>query len=206
VDPATDCPSAGYACRAVTGGNVCWTGCTADAQCPLTGKCDVANGFCVPPELCTNGLDDDFDLHADCSDLDCAGTGACPAATDVEPNDTFATATPFAGPFTGSIGIVDDIDYVSVVVAGPAQTLTVKVHDGGSGDCAAGRLDPTVEIFAPDGTTSLAYADDMATGNWCSRVAATRLAAGTYFVRIDSNPLFAPTDTFIYTLDVSLTP
>jgi hypothetical protein len=59
-------------------------GCTDSAQCLAGGDCDLepgsdTAGFCVtPPEICDNGLDDDFDGTVDCTDPECIGQAACP--------------------------------------------------------------------------------------------------------------------------------
>jgi cysteine-rich repeat protein len=44
--------------------------CTIDADCGPSGRCTVDN-VCVFPELCGNGLDDDFDGAIDAFDPDC---------------------------------------------------------------------------------------------------------------------------------------
>jgi hypothetical protein len=79
---------AGYDCKDLAGDGtvlVCLPACTADAQCPTVGTCDVTQGFCIAPESdCVNGLDDDGDGFVDCEDkTSCQGTAACkPGATD----------------------------------------------------------------------------------------------------------------------------
>jgi hypothetical protein len=122
-------------------------------------------------------------------------------ASEIEPNDTPATASDYAAAFVASISPAGDVDDIKVVVPGPSSTLTAAVTDFGNGDCMNFKLDSVLEVLGPDGTTSLAMNDD--TGNFCSLVEATGLAAGTYYVRVTaSRTTMKP--VFAYRLDVQV--
>ncbi|MBI2374538.1 MAG: DVUA0089 family protein [Deltaproteobacteria bacterium] len=104
---------------------------------------------------------------------------------EVEPNDTFAQATPGMGTMSAALGSDVDEDWFSVaVVAG--GWLRVATDDL-TGTCA---LDTIVEVFQSDGTTSVDRNDDRAGGETCSLVDPRRrdgvrnLAAGTYLVQV----------------------
>lgn len=121
---------------------------------------------------------------------------------EVEPNGTFAQASPFSEPFMGNISPAFDEDWVSVTVPGPASKITVQVDDVGNGECVANAIDSEVQIYAPDGTTSLVYNDDDPP-HYCSLATATNLAAGTYFVRVSESQYSpSPGSTFSYRLAV----
>jgi len=84
----------GYICVDI--GNplgICWAGCTAHSQCPSTGHCDIASGFCnTQLEDCLNGLDDDLDGAADCADDDCASSPNCVCSEDSLNNQSSSNA------------------------------------------------------------------------------------------------------------------
>lgn len=182
---ATDCPSADYHCEPIGA---------------------AATPVCWPNELCADGKDNSADGHVDCDDAGCAGQGACAAATEIEPNNDAATANVYAAGYRGTIGTAGDLDWVAVTVPGPASAIAAKVGDAGNGGCAGFSIDSYVEIYAADGTTRIAVNEDMAFSSYCARAGASGLAAGTYYVVAESSPDYAPSDTFNYTLDVTVTP
>jgi hypothetical protein len=122
-------------------------------------------------------------------------TAALEPATEIEPNNTSAAATGYgAATFVGAVSPAGDEDWVKVDVSSQNATLTAKVEDFGNGDCANFKLDSVLEVFGPDGKTSLAMNDDA--GNFCSVAEAKGLAAGAYFVRVAASanakfPVFA---------------
>ncbi|MDA3862751.1 MAG: hypothetical protein PF689_02675 [Deltaproteobacteria bacterium] len=62
---------------------ICWAGCTDNAQCETTNKCDAEIGFCkTENEDCTNGEDDDMDGDIDCDDVDCDSHAECGCTED----------------------------------------------------------------------------------------------------------------------------
>jgi hypothetical protein len=121
-------------------------------------------------------------------------------STEVEPNDTTGAASDY-GPqvFVGAVSPEADVDYIAVDLQQPGATLTAEITDFGNGDCANFKLDSVLEVFGPDGTTSLAMNDD--TGNFCSRVEATGLSAGIHYVRVSAAE-DAASPTFAYRLSV----
>jgi len=124
--------------------------------------------------------------------------------TEIEPNGTSAQANAYAAPFVGAVSPALDQDWVAVMVPGPASSLTALVDDTGTGACANGRIDSEVEIFAPDGATSLAFNDDISATNFCSQVTAMGLAAGTYYVRVRASQAASPNSTFAYKLSLTV--
>jgi hypothetical protein len=124
--------------------------------------------------------------------------------SEVEPNDTPATAGDYAPSYFARIDPDTDVDYVKVTVPGPASSISAQVDDVGNGDCANGYLDTVVEILAPNGTTSLASNDDIDANNdnFCSLATASNLAAGTYYVKVSSG-LYSY-GSFPYRLDVAV--
>lgn len=61
-----------------------WGNCTANADCAISGNCELTpghenEGWCTTPlEDCSNNVDDDFDGKIDCSDPECTGETNCP--------------------------------------------------------------------------------------------------------------------------------
>lgn len=123
------------------------------------------------------------------------------ALTEVEPNETSASADAYAAPFIGNIDHAGDIDWISVNVATAGASITAVV-DSGNGACVGG-IDSQVEIYASDGTTVLGMNDDRATDK-CSSLTVTAATAGTYFVKVRSSVANAPNATFVYGLSVSV--
>lgn len=122
-------------------------------------------------------------------------TAALEPATEVEPNNASAQASAYGNAtFVGAISPAGDEDWVKLDVPSPNATLTATVADFGNGDCANFKLDSVLEVFGPDGKTSLAMNDD--SGNFCSVAEAKGLAAGAYYVRVAASqnakfPVFA---------------
>jgi hypothetical protein len=158
-------------------------------------------------------VDTDRDGDLNCGDAECIGDAVCPALTESEPNDTFGTADAYAAGFIGAIGLPMDSDWVSITVAA-GSTLTAEVTDltgpagATTGGCARRALDSVVRVFDTNGTSMLRENDDIdVSTNWCSRTMATApLTGGTYFVQVVSQPMFAPMDTFVYGLTLTVTP
>jgi len=116
-------------------------------------------------------------------------------STEVEPNNTTENASGYgAATFVGAISPAGDEDYVKIDVPAQGATLTATVEDFGNGDCANFKLDSVLEVFGPDGKTSLAVNDDA--GNFCSQAEVKGLAPGDHFVRLAASknakiPVFA---------------
>jgi hypothetical protein len=209
---AADCARGGAGYDCVDIGSffsfyVCLPNCTADGQCTGVGRCDLEQNLCRPAEAgtCADLVDTDRDGDRNCGDVECIGDAACAAfaLTETEPNETSAMANVYAPARRAAIGMAMDVDMVSVTVLA-GQTLTATVTDFGTGGCLRPALDSYVEILGTDGTTVLAENEDISVYDWCSSASATIATAGTYFVRVRSSD-YAPTDTFVYGLDVTLT-
>lgn len=99
-------------------------------------------------------------------------------ATEVEPNDTPATANTLTmfDDMSGAIPVSTDLDYFAITVnAGDVVTFETK----------AGTINDTLMwLYASNGTTQLAYDDDGGDGLY-SKFVYTFTAAGTYYVKVD---------------------
>ena len=132
-----------------------------------------------------------------------------PTATETEPNNTSVEAN---GPFTSGVVFLADIspafddDWVAVTVPGPASTITATTLAGAIDTCGpGGAIDSEVQIYATDGTTSLALNDDInGSTNWCSSAQATGLPAGTYFVRTAGSAAYCDDCTYDYSLQIQV--
>ncbi len=118
---------------------------------------------------------------------------------EVEPNDTIATATALelGGQGDGTIEIQGDVDLWKITVTGPAD-LRLWLNPGfltplGDSDLA---------LLGPDGTTVLAFNDDVdGMANWLSLLVIGNLAAGDYYLRVRSSLTYDATGTGAYTID-----
>ena len=150
--------------------------------------------------------DGNTDAPEHCDDGATAPGDGCSAActlesSEVEPNNTTATAGTYAAPWYGAIAPAADVDVIKIVV--PAQaTLTATIGDF-DGGCQSGALDSYLEILDKNGSTLLTTDDDGGVGT-CSSAQATNLAAGTYYVRVSASPK-ASIPTFAYKLSLALT-
>lgn len=176
----------------------------ADAATELGCLDDVAGGvdetLVVPVEQGTT-----VTVFVDAADPAQAGPftvfNAIEPSTEVEPNETTANAS--ATSQQGNVGAINppgDVDVYEVTLMGQDTSITAEIQDFGNADCANFKVDSFVELLGPDGTTSVATNDD--TGNFCSRVEATGLAAGTYFIRVLASEN-AMDPTFAYRLAVT---
>jgi hypothetical protein len=151
--------AAGYSCQDFGIGFVCFPACTAEAQC--AAFCDADTGFCsATDENCTNGIDDDDDLHVDCEDLDCKATcggqitAACamttPALASTMGDNSTGTLT-FAGSCTGA-GAHETAFSLTPGTVGVSGTLTATVS-------AAVDLGIYARLACGDPTTEIACVD-----------------------------------------------
>lgn len=117
-----------------------------------------------------------------------------------EPNHNAGTADPATDAFAGSINPEADEDWIAVTV-GAGQSLTATVTAGGADTCGPnGAIDSEIEIIDTDGSTSLAFNDDLGFASFCSSATADMLAGGTYYVRVAASAQFCPTCTFDYSV------
>jgi len=120
-------------------------------------------------------------------------------STETESNDTPGGANNnLPQGIVGAIHPAGDVDFIKINVPAPGSTLTAEIQDLGNDDCAKNKIDTVVEIYGPDGATSLAANDDHQ-NTLCSRAEATDLAAGQYFVRVAASEN-ALLPTFAYRL------
>lgn len=206
---------------ACTGGKTFCSGACRDLQadaancgacgttCP-SGQCNA--GQCVPPVVCgdgridsSEGCDDGARQSGDGCSMSCAieegwvceGTpSVCRqvSASELEPNDTTAAATPApALPlwFRGSISPGTDVDVFRITLSAAADLRLDTFdgsYDGAHAESCGGGIDTRVDLLDSSGTL-LTWDDDSGL-NLCSSIqpaadeGAQRLAAGTYFVRV----------------------
>ena len=105
---------------------------------------------------------------------------------EVEPNGTFATATPIAGEnivLRASVFPATDQDFYAVT-AQAGDRLSAAVMTGFS---AGNSTDSQLTLLAPDGTTVIEFDDDNGSSlGLSSAIAGATLAtAGTYFLRVN---------------------
>ncbi|WP_437642263.1 DUF4215 domain-containing protein [Sorangium sp. So ce854] len=146
-----------------------------------------------PAEECDDGNDEPDD---GCSE-DCRLE-----ATEVEPNDTLATANPYDEPFFATIDGPDDVDVVRVTVPSGPTALVVGTGDVTSSDCLDGRLDTAVEILDESG--ALIVRREFGGVGHCARAVAPALPAGDYYVRVTAR--VGPEQRAPYGLSVTLVP
>ena len=112
----------------------------------------------------------------------CLSTPSGTTVGESEPNDTAAGADAAAlgDDYTGGISPASDADYVSFFApAGTNLSATIVL----------GTLsDSTLELFAPDGTTSLAFNDDSV--GLASQINYAITSAGTYYLAVRSYAAF----------------
>ena len=130
------------------------------------------------------------------------GTGGGAAVTEVESNNTAATANDFAaiavnGRVTAAIGSAGDSDFFSLTI--PAGTTALYITTFSSGvDTACTTANTTLALYAADSTTMLASSTNISATQLCSHISYAP-APGTYFVRVNAN---SGTATFGYVLAV----
>lgn len=152
------------------------------------------------------------------SSVGAAPRAPCPAQLEQEPNETAATASPFALPdptygmfagIRGAIAAPGDVDWYSFSApAGARLWLAVD-----TGVAAGGNRDSVVAVFGPDGTSLLEQDDDDGTGNGrdasiesldASLIAGLVLpSAGTYYARVQAASPAASIDRYVLMVAVT---
>ncbi|MDC0676435.1 pre-peptidase C-terminal domain-containing protein [Sorangium atrum] len=154
------------------------------------------DGIQDPTEQCDNALGQPDDGCSDSCQLE---------ATEVEPNDTIATANTYTVPFFAAIHAPTDddvdVDVVRVTVPSGPTDLIAETAAVTSSDCLTGRIDSVIEILDESG--GLIVRRDRGDNGLCARAVAPSLAAGDYYVRV-SSVLGSGAATFPYRLDVTL--
>jgi cysteine-rich repeat protein len=154
-----------------------------------------------PVDVCSDGFrdagercDDGNAETGDGCDDDCAVE-----SSELEPNDTLASASLGIQPFYGEIEPVGDEDLVQVDLAEPATLVAETLHLGDS-PCASDLLDSYLELLDASGDL-LASNDDGGDGN-CARLNLA-VQAGRYFLRVKASPT-GMTPSFPYQLVVTI--
>lgn len=156
------------------------------------------------PIECGDGL---HDPPESCDDGNLTPGDGCTAAcalegTEPEPNDTIATAAPFAAPYYAAIDPMGDVDLVKIDLAA-ASGLILTVDGLGDAACTDGSMDSVLTLLDAAGDP-LAMNDDAAAGTLCSKVAIANLPAGSYYARIEAaSPVGPSAATFPYELGVT---
>jgi cysteine-rich repeat protein len=177
-----------------TCGNVCASGMCSAGQC-VTSSC--GDGTITGTETCDDGGSTSGDgCSASCAvevGWECQGQPSRCRMTETEPNDTRDTATAvpsLPSLIRGAITPGTDVDVYRITVTGVAD-LRLDTFDGaytGSGPGTCADIDTQLELLRADGTVLVS--DDDGGINNCSSInpevdaAATRLPAGTYFIRV----------------------
>ena len=158
---------------------------------PLSGPGDFWLRV-YPPGVCGDGIatsqeecDDGNTIAGDGCDESCRTE-----ATDAEPNNSFATASPLgAGLVNGrllqdGIGGPVDLDvYSFAAVAGVPYRIETSNSRTLDGACTGGRPDTVLRLFDAAGVL-LAENDDRDASTPCSRIDWTASATGTYFIEV----------------------
>jgi cysteine-rich repeat protein len=160
----------------ISGAEQCDGGAGCASTCDRVPTC--GDGFVDGSEQC--------DDHNTAAGDGCGATCQLELVTEVEANDTAATANPVAA--TALIGAAiepkGDNDYFAITLTATSD-LTISTNRAGQ----ACNFDTEIFFYAPDGTTQLATNDD-AGGTTCSALTPTadaamrHLAPGTYFLRV----------------------
>jgi cysteine-rich repeat protein len=152
-------------------------------------------------DVCSDGYrdasehcDDGNAQTGDGCDDDCAVE-----SSELEPNDTLASASLGIQPFYGEIDPAGDEDLVQVDLAEPATLVAETVHLGDS-PCSSDVLDSYLELLDASGDL-LASNDDGGDGD-CARLNLA-LQAGRYFLRVKASPT-GVTPSFPYQLVVTI--
>ncbi len=145
----------------------------------------------VTPIACGDGRltgDEQCDDGGTTAGDGCSATCTLENAREVEPNDTAPFATPLTnGVGQGSIVPLTEVDFWSVELAS-ATTYTFHTSRWPSGLCGQ-RIDEDTEIVIFDGNgTQVADNDDESVHAYCSTLAFTPNASGTYYVAVRSGP------------------
>lgn len=124
---------------------------------------------------------------------------------ETEPNDQFDVADSVEGGEYCHLTEAEDVDWFAFSLTSAAD-VTVFSDDVQDGDCAESRIDTEIELFESDGTTSIAFNDDLdePNSNYCSSLEATNLPAGDYLVRVQSSEMYCPNCTFGYRLQLGI--
>jgi cysteine-rich repeat protein len=134
--------------------------------------------------------------------LDGCSSACVLESEETEPNGSPGQANAFSGyPFFASISTSDDVDVFSIAVPAGHTRLLAETFDLGDGACAKYLLDSRLEIL--DGGAVVRAANGDTQSSFCSRVQATGLSAGTYYVRVTSE---GQKPTFPYILNVNTSP
>jgi len=119
------------------------------------------------------------------------GTGGPGAAvTEIESNDTTATANDFAaiavnGRVTAAIGVAGDNDYFAVTIPDGINALYITTFSSGV-DTTCANANTTLALIAPDATTQLAISTNISATQLCSHISYAP-TPGTYFIRVTGN-------------------
>lgn len=162
----------------------------------------------VKPVICGDGQ---LDPPEQCDDGNTLPGDGCDAAcqrepTEIEPNNTVATANAYQSPWYGDISPAGDADVIAFPVPAGASWVSLVIGDNGDGSCASNTIISEVELIAPDGVTVLG-SDHGSTQSYCAfllvanTAQSTPIHAGTYYARVRGGPAL-PSATFSYTLAI----
>lgn len=173
------------------GNNIPGDGCSEFCQLEKEEIC--GDGFVSFREQC----DDGNTINGDGCDQNCFAE-----VTEIEDNGDFTVANLFVENFIGAINPPDDVDFIifSVLDIASSSTVEIEVWDT-QGPPSCNGIDPTLELFDRDGTTSLLFNDDF--NGLCPFISLSGLVPGRYFVAVRS---FQGNSTLGYRLFITVTP
>ena len=165
----------------------------------------------VQAPACGDGI---LQMGEQCDDGNVASGDGCSTTcvlegnflTEIETNDTQATANPLGGAdgFAAAVSPIGDQDYFSFDVVTPGSSVFIQVTDGLNG-CPNG-FDSKLTLFNPIGAI-IGMADDGGAAK-CSLMsppntaATTNMAVGTYKVRVEYNGNSAQIPSYVLKIKV----
>ncbi len=150
------------------------------------------DGYRDPSEACDDGGTVSLDgCNADC-ELE---------RDESEPNSSAASAEDYSAGYVASVSPEGDQDLVAVTVTEAPASISARTS-AFLDDCESGRADTFLELLGTNASTVLASDDDDGDG-YCSRVLASGLGEGTYYLRVSAAEA-ADFSTFPYRLLVNV--
>jgi cysteine-rich repeat protein len=156
-----------------------------------------------PSDVCGDGYRDPSEA---CDDGGTAPLDGCDVDCELEhdesePNASAQSAESYSAGYVASIGAEGDQDLVAVSVTESPASISARTS-AFLDDCESGRADTFLELLDTDASAVLDSDDDEGDG-YCSRVLASSLAKGTYYLRISAAEA-AAFSTFPYRLVVTV--
>jgi cysteine-rich repeat protein len=139
-----------------------------------------------PSDVCGDGYRDPSEA---CDDGGSAPLDGCDADCELErdesePNGSAASAEDYSAGYVANISPEGDQDLVAVSVTEAPASISARTS-GFLDDCESGRADTFLELLGTNASSVLDSDDDGGDG-YCSRVLASGLGEGTYYLRVSA--------------------